>query len=107
MAAPSTCIVSGTLLNVSAVAISGATVRCNITTPFVHTANLIPASQVSTTTAADGTWSLTLIETTTITKSLLIEFEYTDGGSSLKKAAYPIVVPNTPTALFSNLVTLP
>lgn len=105
-----TCVVSGTLVNVSEVAISGATVRAYAVSPFISGTNFVTNGVVGTTTASDGTWSLTLTRTAaaaiTPARTVTIEFEYTDGTLGLVKEQYAITVPNSSTAAFTSLITL-
>ena len=104
-----TCVVSGTLVDISETAISGATVRAYTLSPFVSGTNFVTNSLVSTTTASDGTWSLTLARTANLTpaRTVTIEFEYTNGTTGLVKEQYAVSVPNASTAAFTTLITLP
>lgn len=102
----STCVVSGTLKDVSGTAIANVTVEAYLTTPLFHTdGTMIPAYKVSTATAADGTWSLTLIETATITRTLVIAFELPTGSVERLRREYTVTVPNTASVAFNTLVT--
>ena len=99
-----TCTVSGTLKTVLNAALSGVTVEAYCTQPFFHSdGTQIVDYGVSTTTDATGAWSLTLIETTSITKSLSVAFEFPTGSVERKRREYTIVVPATATANFSDL----
>lgn len=104
-----TCVVSGTLVDITETALSGATVRAYAVSPFVSGTNFVTNGVVSTTTASDGTWSLTLTRTASITpaRTITIEFEYTNGTLGLVKEQYSVTVPNTTTAAFTSLITLP
>lgn len=104
-----TCVVSGTLKDLSETAISGATVKASAVGPFLSGSTLIANKEISTTTASDGTWSLTLTRTATLStpRTLQVTFEYTDGVSGKKREEYTISVPDAATANFSDLVTIP
>lgn len=96
-----TCVVSGTFLNPSEVAISGATVKFNIATPVLNPGGAVLSNQeVSTTTASDGTWSLTLSRGVTGTITLLCP---PDGLNSAVRYTFAISVPVASTANFSSI----
>lgn len=102
----STCIVSGnvkTLLNAN---VSGAVVKAVAMKPFFHGTTLISGELVSTTTDTSGNFTLTLIETETVGYKINVVIEYYDGIANTKRASYPIVVPNSASANFSDLVTV-
>lgn len=100
----STCVVSGTLKDLTGTALSGYNVYAYLTTPFFHTdGTLIPAFKVSTTTDASGNWSLTLIETTSISKTITIVFDLPTGTVERLRREYTVTIPNTGTANFSTL----
>lgn len=99
-----TCVVSGTVYTLSGAGLSDVNVKAYITQPIIHTdGTLIPNYEVSTTTAANGTWSLTLIETTTISKTLTIAFDYPDGSAQRARREYTVTIPNSGTANFGTL----
>lgn len=102
----STCVVSGTIKDLENNAVSGATVKAKITSPFFHSdGTYIADYQVSTTVDGTGAWSLTLIETASISRTILVEIAYQIGSESMQKKVYAITVPNTSTANLSDLVT--
>lgn len=104
--AVSTCVVSGTVYTTAGAAFAGVNVYAYMSQPFIYTdGTLIPSYSVSTTTAANGTWSLTLVETATSSKTMVIAFEYPDGGSSLKRKEYTVTIPNSASANFSTLAS--
>ncbi len=108
MSAPSTCTVSGSLLDNTGTAIAGASVTAYLTRPFVYstTGALIADFQASTTTAADGSWSLVLVETTTDNVTMTVAFGYGTSSGSTARKEYTIKVPKTPsTATFTSLIT--
>lgn len=107
MAAPTSCTVSGTLLEINGTAMSGITVKARPTRPFIHPTdnNLYMDYEVSTTTDGSGNWSLTLIETATPAVSYTVEFLYALGSTANNtRYSYTIVVPNSATANFQTLI---
>jgi len=101
-----TCTVSGTLKTVLNTALSDVTVEAYCTQPFFHTDGThIVDYGVSTTTDANGAWSLVLIETTSISKSLTVAFEFPTGSVERKRREYHVVVPATATANFSDIAS--
>lgn len=102
----STCVVSGTLKDLTGTALAGYSVYAYLTTPFFHTdGTLIPPYKVSTTTDASGNWSLTLIETATISKTITIAFDLPTGSSERLRREYTVTIPNSASASFSTLAT--
>lgn len=102
----STCVVSGTLKDLSGTALQGYSVYAYSTTPFFHgDGTLIPPYKISTTTAADGTWSLTLAETTSISKTITIAFDLPTGGVERLRKEYTVTIPNQASVNFDTLVT--
>lgn len=101
----SMCTVSGTLLTVNNTAIQGATVKATMTKPIVYgDGTFIPCTEMITTTAVDGTWSLALVETVSTNTTMTISIEYPSGGSDYRRVSYPVVIPNTATATFASLI---
>ncbi len=108
MPAPTQCAVTGTLRDSGGNALSGATVRAFAIKPYVHPtdSSLIVDYQVTTTTASDGTWSLTLVETATPAVTVTIEFVYTQGsGGTQVRKSYTVTVPNSASATFASLIS--
>lgn len=103
-----TCVVSGTILNSSGVAVENASIKAYITTPFFVSNEYITPVTVSTTSDSSGNWSLTLVRTATLspTRTVTLVIEYPDGVADKKRTEYTITVPNSATASFSNLVTI-
>lgn len=100
-----TCTVSGTVKDPSNTAISGTVVRAYITTPFLHgDGTYIADYDLSTTVDANGAWSLTLIETTSVSKKIEIDIEYPTGNGT-RIRSYSVTIPATATANFSDLVS--
>ena len=99
-----TCVVSGTLLDPSETAISGATVSFKIDNAYANSSstNFFAPKTVSTTTASDGTWSLTLSRGI----SGVIQIDYTaDSYSPARRLSFSVVVPAAATSSFNTLVT--
>jgi hypothetical protein len=61
-APPATCVVSGTVLNISAQPVPNTQVRFRVVQPTIINGNAIAAQDLTAITAGDGTWSLTLIQ---------------------------------------------
>ena len=104
--AVSTCVVSGTVYTTAGAAFSGVNVLAYMNQPMIYTdGTLIPSYVQSTTTASDGTWSLTLVETTSNERTMTIAFEYPDGGSARKRKEYTVIIPNSASANFATLAS--
>lgn len=98
-----TCVVSGTVVDPSETGISGAVVKANVVTPnFNGGTSLIASKEISTTTAASGTWSLTLSQGLSVI--VAIEFPPNSTNSNVR-STYSFTVPATTTASFSTLAT--
>lgn len=97
----STCVVSGTFLDPSETAISGAKVKFNIDNPVLNAglANLIGPKEISTTTATDGTWSLTITQGCSGTLSIDCP---PDGLNSTRRYSFALNIPLASTATFSS-----
>jgi hypothetical protein len=101
-----TCAVSGVIYSPSGAALSDVTVEAYATYPFFHTdGTLIADYKVSTTTSASGTWSLTLIETTSVSKSLTIAIQFPTGTTERMRREYAVIIPNQSSVSFNTLVT--
>ncbi len=102
-----TCVVSGKVVKPDGGGLISVSVQANLITGFVHPqdGSFIAPYQVTTTTANDGTWSLTLVETETVEKTLSIAFDFPAGSQNYQRQVYDITVPNQPTANFADLVT--
>lgn len=102
----STCTVSGTIKSVANMGLPNCTVRAYISSPFFHTDGTYIANyQVSTTTDNTGAFSLALIETATISKTMVLEVEYPGGATDRLKNVYTVTIPNTGTATLASIVT--
>jgi len=97
-----TCAVSGTLKDLSETAISDAIIRALPLNPSESGTTVILDKEVSTTSAADGTWTLSLLRGA----ACVIEIEYMGGGSSTRRRSYPVTVTDAATADFTTLVAL-
>lgn len=96
------CTVSGLLQDATATAISGATVRFNQVAPSFSTTILVPTKEVSTTTASDGTWSLSLIQGLSGIVSIDFPPNATD---SNRRVTYSVVIPASASATLQSLAT--
>lgn len=100
-----TCTVSGTLKSLGDTAIQDAKITAYVTRPFLHTdGTLVTATIAETLSDANGDWSLVLVETETVEKSISVAIEFPDGSLILQRAVYTIIVPDAPTANFSDLI---
>lgn len=109
MPAPSTCTISGTLYGPDATAVSGAVVKVYVTTGFTDgSGNYIPAGlYASTTTDASGAWSIAVIRTQALSRSVTFQFEYPLGNNQSQVVRYAAVIPTSgATANFSDLVNI-
>ena len=108
MPAPTTCTVSGTIRDAGGNAVVGATVAVNALKPFIHTtdSSLVANYSVSTTTASDGTFSLVVVETTTVSVSLILTIKSPLGtGANSVIASYSVTIPNAATATLASLIS--
>jgi len=97
-----TCVVSGIIKDPSETAIESATIRAKIVTPYFSTTIHILPKELSTTSSASGTWSLTLNRGA----ECIVQIEYPPNGTdSNKRYNYTITVPDSATADFSTLAT--
>lgn len=94
------CVVSGVIKDVTETAIVGAIVRANLVNPvFVGTVLIVP-KETTTTTAAGGTWSLSLSQST----SYIVTIDYPPNAlDSARRYSYAIITPASSTANFSTL----
>lgn len=99
-----TCAVSGTLMDPSETAISGATVRFTIQTPNFNgsTINFFAPKEITTTTASNGTWTLNISQG----MSGVISFDYPPNSTdSTRRINYSVVIPAASTASFESIAT--
>lgn len=97
-----TCAVSGTLVDLSETAVSGATVRARILTPQFSGTSLVVPYEISTTSSASGVWTLNMSQG--VSAEVTIEYPPNSMDSS-RKYTYAIAVPTAGTAAFSTLAT--
>lgn len=108
MPSPTVCTVSGTLRDTSGTVLSGATVSVQAIKPFIHTTDnsLVVNYSVSTTTAADGTFSLSVIETTTPSVSLILTIKNASGSAASQvQTSYYVTIPNSASATLASLIS--
>ena len=108
MPAPSVCTVSGVVYGPSASPLENVVVKVYVTSAFTDASgNYIPEGVLaSTTTDSDGAWSLDVIQTADIGRSVTFQFEYPLGNQQSRSIKYAAVVPNDSTSDFSDLVDL-
>jgi hypothetical protein len=108
MPAPSTCTVSGTLYGPTAQPVADAVIKVFVTSSFTDAnGNFIPAGLYAQTTSDDnGAWSLAVIRTQGIARSVTFQFEYPLGNNQSANVKYPAVIPDQSSADFADLVNL-
>jgi hypothetical protein len=95
------CIVSGTFTNPQGAAISGATVRFNLQKPALDVSgNLLMPKEITTTTASDGTWSLSIVQSTQ--GNLTLDLNPTSN-SPVVRYNFSLSIPATATATFASV----
>lgn len=107
MPSPTVCTVSGTCRSINGSTLPGVTIKANSIRPFIHPtdSSLVDNYEVSTTSAADGTWSLSLVETTTPNTYVTITFYYPTGSTNPNdRKEYTVQVPNSASATFASLI---
>ena len=107
MPSPTECTVSGSVINLLGDNVQGCTVKVSTITPFIHSTGgaWVSGELASTTTSAAGTFSLTLIETATPGQRVRFTFDYSDGTGGRKSKSYNVVIPNSSTAVLTDLIT--
>jgi hypothetical protein len=99
-----TCAVSGTIYGPNGSALEGVTVEAYIDAPFFHgDGTCIADYKVSTTTNSSGAWSLTLIETASVSKTMNIAISFPMGSGELHRRVYQVSVPASASANFHTL----
>lgn len=108
MPAPSVCTVSGTVYGPNGVALSGVGVEAYVTSSFTDVSGNYIAQGLAayTTTDANGAWSLSVVRTSTLNRSITFQFSYPLSTGQAQILYYPASIPNTSTANFSDLVSL-
>lgn len=101
-----TCVVTGTLKDLSGTAIEGAAVYAYSVQPILYSdGTMLAPYKVSTTTASDGTWSLTLAETTSISRNIVIAIDMPSGSSQTVRREYTVTIPASGPVTFASLIT--
>ena len=103
---PTECIVYGWLIDPGGDAISGGTVRAYVRESFKHGSHVIQIGTTQATTASDGYWEMSLVETETIGKTMDFEAFQTDANLSERRVNEweAIQIPNKATESFVNLI---
>lgn len=108
MPSPTVCTVSGVIRDTSGTLLPGTTVKANLRMPFIHTtdSSLIVNYEVTTTTDANGAWSLNLVETTTNSVTMTVTIFYATGSTNPNdRKEYTVTVPNSASATFATLIS--
>jgi hypothetical protein len=108
MPSPTVCAVSGTIRDTSGTVLSGATVSVSSIKPFIHPTDnsLILNYSVSTTSASDGTFTLSVVETTTPSVSLILTIKYPLGtNSNVVTTTYNVTIPNSASTTLATLIS--
>lgn len=96
----SLCTVSGVFLNPNSAAVSGATVRFNISNPVLDVSgNALVPQEFSTTTAADGSWSLAI--TQNVSGTLVLDL-IPSTTAPVTKYQFSLVIPSASTSTFAS-----
>lgn len=98
-----TCSITGTLVDPTGTAVSGATVELRVTTPQFDAANaLVVPYTSSVTTNASGVFTLTADQGI----SAIITIDYPPNATdSIRRYSYAVTVPSTAPATFASLAT--
>ncbi len=98
--------VTGKVYDTSGTAISGAVIEASNTVPYFYgDGSLITPYRVTTTSASDGTWSLTLVENVSTTTTTRVTITFGDGNGGLIRRDYSIIVPASGPTTFYSLAT--
>lgn len=101
------CTVSGTLTDLEGNPIVGATINATNLTPYFYgDGTLITAFTDNTSSGANGTWSIQLVETTSTQHTVVFEVVLPPGNSTAPRMSYTAMIPNTSTANFSAIAQL-
>lgn len=100
------CAVTGNVKNLLGNNVQDVTVSAHTPTPFVHPDGpaVIAGVIASVITGASGVFTLNLIETETVGQRIAIVIDFYDGVSSRRKKTYSLVIPNQPSAAFTDLI---
>jgi hypothetical protein len=108
MPLPSLCTVSGSVFAPDGTAQSGVAVRVYNLSAFTDASgNFFPPGLLaSTSTDLSGAWSLSVVQTQILARSLTFQFEYPLSDNQSRNIKFPVVIPTAATANFSSLVNL-
>lgn len=98
------CILYGWEEDLEGVAVEGATVRVTLLTPFFHGNRRFSALRKETTTDSTGYWEISVIETATISTTVIVQIESADGSGGVNVKSYTITVPDAVSASLASLV---
>lgn len=105
---PVICLVSGIILDATGTPISGAIVNASANRPYVDptSGSLIPNQTIQVVTDVTGSWSMSLIETTTAGVGITFTFLYSsdENNSQQVQYQYTVFIPATTTATFASLI---
>lgn len=100
---PNRVIIYGWLTESSNAGLSTATVQLQNRAAFTNGGLLVPKSEISTTTDANGYWELSVVETATVSKQYRIVFTYTD--PIAKETKFDFTAPDQDSANIADLIT--
>jgi hypothetical protein len=104
--AVTTTSVTGTVRDTSGTAISGATIEASNTQAYFYSdGSLITPYRVSTTSASNGTWSLTLVENVSSSTYTRVTVSFGDGNGGTIRRDYSIIVPASGPVTLASLAT--
>jgi hypothetical protein len=100
------CTVSGNVKTPDNSNLQGVIVKAYLIHPVEYAdGTLVAPYQVSTETDSDGNWELDLVETTTVSASMTIAFEFPSGGADYRRKEYTVIIPNSASATFASLIS--
>jgi hypothetical protein len=100
------CTVTGNVKTPDNSGLQGVLVKAYMIHPVEYAdGTLVAPYQVSTETDSNGDWSLTLVETTTVSATMTVAFEFPSGGADYKRKEYTVTVPNSASATFASLIS--
>lgn len=108
MAAPTQCTVTGSVINLLGDPVQYCTITVSVLTPFIHPSDgsWVSGELASTQTDENGDFSLAVIETETVGVKVRFTFDYYDGVSNRKQKTYTVTVPNSASAVLTDLITV-
>lgn len=107
MPSPTSCTITGNVINMLGSNVQGCTITVSTTVPFIHPTNgsWVSGEISSTTTSSDGNFSITCIETTTPGVRVKFTFDYYDGTANRRQKTYSVLIPNQSSAVLTDLIT--